>query len=120
MAFVVVVAWPRLRSVARIHSGPPGGSTRQEGGADQAEVGAPVYVVKPGDCCLSQIAERTGVDVDTLVELNPNLDPQAIHSGTGEAALRRLAVSLLALPPFCRRRRRGPAGAPQLQASAWA
>jgi len=39
------------------------------------------YVVKPGDCCLSQIAERTGVDVDVLVELNPNLDPQAIRSG---------------------------------------
>ena len=39
------------------------------------------YVVKPGDCCLSQIAERTGVDVDALVELNPNLDPQAIRSG---------------------------------------
>ena len=40
-----------------------------------------VYVVKPGDCCLSQIAQRTGVDVDTLIQLNPNLDPQAIHSG---------------------------------------
>lgn len=40
-----------------------------------------IYVVKPGDCCLSQIAQKTGVDVDTLVELNPNLDPQAIHSG---------------------------------------
>jgi hypothetical protein len=39
------------------------------------------YVVKPGDCCLSQIASKTGVDVDTLIELNPNLDPQAIHSG---------------------------------------
>lgn len=40
-----------------------------------------IYVVKPGDCCLSQIAEKTGIDVNTLVELNPNLDPQAIHSG---------------------------------------
>ena len=49
---------------------------------NQAERGERrVYVVKPGDCCLSQIAERTGVDVNTLVELNPNLDPQAIHSG---------------------------------------
>ncbi len=40
-----------------------------------------VYVVKPGDCCLSQIAEKTGIDVDVLVQLNPGLDPQAIHSG---------------------------------------
>jgi len=39
------------------------------------------YVVKPGDCCLSQIAQKTGIDVDVLVQLNPNLDPQAIHSG---------------------------------------
>jgi LysM repeat protein len=40
-----------------------------------------IYVVKPGDCCLSQIAQKTGIDVDVLVELNPGLDPQAIHSG---------------------------------------
>lgn len=39
------------------------------------------YVVKPGDCCLSEIADKTGVDVDRLVQLNPRLDPQAIHSG---------------------------------------
>ena len=40
-----------------------------------------IYVVKPGDCCLSQIAQKTGIDIDVLVQLNPNLDPQAIHSG---------------------------------------
>jgi LysM repeat protein len=40
-----------------------------------------IYVVKPGDCCLSQIAAKTGVDVDVLTQLNPHLDPQAIHSG---------------------------------------
>ena len=40
-----------------------------------------IYIVKPGDCCLSQIAAKTGVDVDALVQLNPHLDPQAIHSG---------------------------------------
>jgi LysM repeat protein len=40
-----------------------------------------VYVVKPGDCCLSQIAEKTGMDIEELEQLNPGLDPQAIHSG---------------------------------------
>ena len=40
-----------------------------------------IYVVKPGDCCLSQIAEKTGVDIGELEQLNPGLDPQAIHSG---------------------------------------
>jgi LysM repeat protein len=37
--------------------------------------------VKPGDCCLSQIAQKTGVDVAQLEQLNPRLDPQDIHSG---------------------------------------
>ena len=38
------------------------------------------YVVKPGDS-LSTIAEETGVPVDELVVLNPDLDPQALSSG---------------------------------------
>ena len=38
------------------------------------------YVVKPGDS-LSTIAEETGVPVDELVELNPEIDPQALISG---------------------------------------
>ena len=83
-AFVVVVALAATSLGGEDSSEPSrSGSTRQERRAqNQAERGERrVYVVKPGDCCLSQIAERTGVDVDTLVELNPNLDPQAIHSG---------------------------------------
>jgi hypothetical protein len=40
-----------------------------------------IYVVKPGDCCLSQIADKTGIDLETLEKVNPHLDPQAIHSG---------------------------------------
>jgi LysM repeat protein len=39
-----------------------------------------VYVVKTGDT-LGSIAEKTGVPVDKLQELNPNLDPQALVSG---------------------------------------
>jgi len=40
-----------------------------------------VYVVKPSDCCLSEIADKLGIDLEDLQELNPGLDPQAIHSG---------------------------------------
>jgi LysM repeat protein len=40
-----------------------------------------VYVVKPGDCCLSQIAQKTGIDIEVLEQFNPKIDPQAIHSG---------------------------------------
>ena len=39
-----------------------------------------VYVVKTGDT-LGSIAEKTGVTVEKLQELNPELDPQALVSG---------------------------------------
>ena len=41
---------------------------------------ASVYVVKTGDT-LGSIAERTGVTVEQLQDLNPELDPQALVSG---------------------------------------
>ena len=41
---------------------------------------ARVYVVKTGDT-LGGIAEKTGVSVEKLQELNPSLDPQALVSG---------------------------------------
>ena len=40
-----------------------------------------VYVVRPSDCCLSEIARKVGVSVAALERLNPGLDPQTIHSG---------------------------------------
>jgi LysM repeat protein len=39
-----------------------------------------VYTVKVGDT-LGSIAETTGVPVERLLELNPELDPQALVSG---------------------------------------
>ena len=38
------------------------------------------YVVKPGDV-LSQIAIKTGVPLETIQELNPNVDAQSLHAG---------------------------------------
>jgi LysM repeat protein len=38
------------------------------------------YTVKSGDS-LGLIAERTGIPVETLQQLNPELDPQALISG---------------------------------------
>ncbi len=38
------------------------------------------YTVKSGDT-LGGIAEKTGVEVETLQELNPELDPQALIAG---------------------------------------
>lgn len=38
------------------------------------------YRVKPGDS-FAAIAEKTGVDVKTLAELNPDVDPRALQPG---------------------------------------
>ena len=38
------------------------------------------YTVQPGDT-LSGIAEEAGVDLDRLLQLNPDLDPQNLGSG---------------------------------------
>jgi LysM repeat protein len=46
----------------------------------RTRVSKSVYVVQSGDT-LGGIAEKTGVTVETLQELNPNVDPQALTSG---------------------------------------
>jgi LysM repeat protein len=38
------------------------------------------YTVRPGDT-LALIAERTGVTVETLLELNPDIDPNSLTVG---------------------------------------
>jgi LysM repeat protein len=50
---------------------------RREG---QGKLPTGIYVVKTGDT-LGAIAEKTGVPVERLQELNPELDPQALVSG---------------------------------------
>jgi LysM repeat protein len=46
----------------------------------RTSTGARYYVVRAGDN-LSTIANRTGVPVGTILELNPSLDPQALSTG---------------------------------------
>ena len=41
---------------------------------------ARAYVVKAGDT-LTGVAERTGVALDTILELNPDVDPNALQTG---------------------------------------
>ena len=52
----------------------------EESREGQGKLPTDVYVVKTGDT-LGSIAERTGVPVEKLQELNPELDPQALVSG---------------------------------------
>jgi len=56
-------------------------STTEESADDSdGELPDEFYVVKAGDT-LAGIAQTTGVPVEMLQELNPNLDPQALVSG---------------------------------------
>lgn len=74
-------------------SGGGGGDKRQEANGSQTRSGQAsqpgrrraqrpkgTYTVKTGDT-LGSISEKTGVGVEQLVELNPQLDPQALVSG---------------------------------------
>lgn len=38
------------------------------------------YRVKPGDL-LSEISDKTSVDIQTIIKLNPDVDPQALQAG---------------------------------------
>jgi LysM repeat protein len=49
-------------------------------GRSNPKVGRSTYTVKTGDT-LGTISAKTGVDVEKLQELNPQLDPQALVSG---------------------------------------
>jgi LysM repeat protein len=66
----------------------PPATTDEDGGEEQGEAStsttpsseARTYTVRPGDT-FGTIAERTGVSVEQLQELNPTTDPQALTVG---------------------------------------
>jgi LysM repeat protein len=55
-------------------------TTTQQGTRTQRRPRGKTYTVKTGDT-LGGIAETTGVAVEQLLELNPDLDPQALVAG---------------------------------------
>jgi len=63
-----------------------GGSSSKDNGAattathGQSAKARKFYRVKPGDL-LSGISQKTGVDIATIIKLNPDVDPQALQTG---------------------------------------
>ena len=62
-----------------------GGDNGNAGGADVSKVGRKavrkgVWIVHSGDT-LGEISVKTGIDESTLLQLNPDLDPQALLEG---------------------------------------
>jgi hypothetical protein len=60
--------------------GAPEGGDEPQAGDEAAEGEGETYTVQAGDS-LSTIAARTGVDVETLLELNPDAEPQQLQAG---------------------------------------
>lgn len=80
-------ARPDAEQAERGAGGREGGAGSGGGGSGvpatderEDELPADVYVVKTGDT-LAGIAEKTGLTVERLQLLNPDLDPQALVSG---------------------------------------
>ena len=82
VAVLVIV----LSSAVGDDDGPRGAGTSDEGSATTAPAATggrgprSTYTVKRGDT-LGSIAAKTGVEVERLQELNPQLDAQAINPG---------------------------------------
>jgi LysM repeat protein len=61
-------------------SGDDAGQNRAANRKEEKGSGDKYYFVQPGDS-LSTIAEKEGIDLDTLEQLNPDLDPQTLSAG---------------------------------------
>ena len=76
-AFVLVVA------VVATSGGGSGGSQSKSKGPSKrarAAISRGVWIVHSGDT-LGLISQQTGIAIDTIIQLNPNLDPQALLEG---------------------------------------
>lgn len=61
-------------------SGSPPDAARSQERPSRRRTGRRSYTVETGDT-LGAIAERTGVPIEQLQDLNPDLDPQALTAG---------------------------------------
>jgi hypothetical protein len=80
VVFVVATSIPNSDSDDGNRGGGGGGGGRGGNGAQTERTEEKFYTVEPGDS-LTSIADKTGVPVERLLLLNPDLDPQALISG---------------------------------------
>ena len=78
VAAVVVVVVVVMSSLPE-DDGDDGGKRAEQEKAEKGS-GDKFYIVQPGDS-LSTIAEKEGIELDTLEQLNPDLDPQTLSTG---------------------------------------
>jgi LysM repeat protein len=80
IALIVVVSDSVGGGESHAHHGKVG--RHESGKGKKGEQGPPkkAYVVQPGDT-LSSIADKTGVSIAKLQQLNPDVDPQILIAG---------------------------------------
>lgn len=76
LVLVVVAVWLVVSPETDEPSGQPTAVTTTESSGPTRRT----YTVRRGDN-LSSVAARFGLDVDALIELNPQADPQALRTG---------------------------------------
>ena len=91
-ALAVLALVAALIAVVAVVATSGGGSDNGDNGSAQVKseggptmrgreaVSRGVWIVRSGDT-LGKISEETDIDVDTLIQLNPDLDPQALLEG---------------------------------------
>jgi LysM repeat protein len=80
MVVIVVSAETGEDGSARKQATNQGKSANGAQGGNQNRSGAKAYEVQEGDS-LTVIAEKTGVSIETIEDLNPDVDPQALIPG---------------------------------------
>jgi LysM repeat protein len=90
-ALAVIALVAAFIAVVAVVATSGGGSDNGDGGSAQVKTSGPSkrgeravargkWIVRPGDT-LGKISEETGIDIDVLIQLNPDLDPQALLEG---------------------------------------
>jgi len=79
-AMAIVVLFVIATSIGGSDDSGGGGGGGSQGAAATTQTEEKFYVVEPGDS-LTTISSKTGVPVERLTQLNPDLDPQALISG---------------------------------------
>jgi LysM repeat protein len=80
LVVVAIVVFAIIDSSLSTDSGNGERTRTERAQPNRQPTGERTYVVQPGDT-LETISEKTGVSVERLQDLNPEVDPQALLSG---------------------------------------
>ena len=79
VAAAIVLVIVVTSSLPESDGGDAGGNRAAKAKGEKGS-GDKFYIVQPGDS-LSTIAEKEGIELETLEQLNPDLDPQTLSTG---------------------------------------